>query len=150
MKLMNPTKVFLLGVALSFLPAACAVEDSDGAEGTEAEIDPEGVGVPCEWEGEGCGDGLLCTYEKECQEPSPYPDCGWHVGLDQYYCSSLPVLHEVLPIECPDGLEAGEPCGWGKPINTQLTPVGCCDHSGAWWCDSNSGKVVHRQCPETW
>lgn len=67
--------------------------------------------------------------------------CGWFAANAYYECGYEGVDPGGTPIECPEGLVAGEPCA-----NSGLTQVGCCDgNADNWYCDGN-GNVLFNDC----
>lgn len=60
--------------------------------------------------------------------------CGWNVDMMYYDCGfEGEDPSATFPIDCPDGLVEGDPCGAVKG-------EGCCDASGNnWYCGDNMG-----------
>jgi hypothetical protein len=159
-------KVWLFSVLLLLCaaPLACGDSGSDkegtdggaadeaGDEGTPADEGDDGApadeagddGAPADEGDDGApadegDDGAPADEGVE----APSKMCGWNLELGYYECGHSGVDEQGEPIDCPEGMVEGDPCG-----NSGLSGFGCCDaNNDSWYCDMD-GQVRFESCGE--
>jgi hypothetical protein len=123
----------LLGLSFT---SGCDIGDDLGTSDDNTDATDDDVGTT---------DATTDETTDETTETGEPALCGWNARSAFYECGFEGAEPEGnFPIECPDGLAAGDPCQ-----TSGLTGEGCCDANGDNWYCTDGGVVFFNACGPT-